>query len=216
MRSEGNIAVGNVVLQIDLPSGAGVSAATAFAEGGSCSIAGLQVRCSLGSLAPGSVRDVQLSLFAAAAGTSRATLRLTADNDALADNNTASMQLQVTDGADVTVAVTADPATLAVGGTTTATITAAESRPRCRDRCALVAITLPAGLTLTGVIRQRHRLHAVRRRRELHAADARGRTGRRRGADTARRHGGQPLARVRACSCGTLRSRSRPTTRPGW
>jgi hypothetical protein len=149
VRSEGTIAVQNVVLTADFLGS--VNATAASFAGGTCTITGgQQVRCDIGTLAPNDTRNIQLALVGSTVGSSRANLQLTAGNDGLADNNRASVLLQVAPGADISAAATAAPLDLLVGAATTATVTV--------RNLGLVAATdtqltveIPAGLSLTAV-----------------------------------------------------------------
>lgn len=122
VRSEGNTPVQDVELQIEMVRNSGISASAMIIDGSACQGDGVLLRCTFGALAPGSVRTVQLSLLATLAVTQRATLRLAAANDALPGNNSSTMDLQVVEGADLSVSVSPQPARLDVGETTVATV----------------------------------------------------------------------------------------------
>jgi hypothetical protein len=152
VRSEGNTTVNAVQLQIDLPVALGITAASAQVAGGSgsCTTNGLQIVCSLGSLPAGTVRTVQLGLLATVIGSARASLRLGAADDGLANNDTASMLLRVEPGSDLALDVAATPGTVLVGGAVSATLTLQNLGPSDVDD-AVLAVAIPAGLTLESV-----------------------------------------------------------------
>ncbi len=151
VRSEGNTAVQGVELQIELARNAGLSATANILGGSACQGDGFLLRCSFGSLAPGTVRTVQLSLLATLAGTQRATLRLAAANDALPGNNSSTVDLQIVEGADLSVSVTPQPERLDVGGTANATVVLRNLGLASAPRSALV-VSLAPGVAVTGVV----------------------------------------------------------------
>lgn len=149
VRSEGTAAVEDVELQVELPRSSGISATGTVQGGAPCAREGLLLRCSLGTLATGTNRAVDLSLLAAHGGFPRMTLRLSASNDALPGNNSGWVDLEVVDGADLALSITADPASLAAGGATTATITMRNLGHHSAPR-STVTVSVPAGVTATG------------------------------------------------------------------
>jgi hypothetical protein len=120
-------------------------------DGDACPGDGILLRCAFGSLAPGSVRTVQLTLSATMAGAQRATLRLAASNDALPANNSSTVDLQTVEGADLSVSVTPQPARLDVGEATVATVVMRNlglaSAPR-----SVLAFSLEPGLVATSAV----------------------------------------------------------------
>lgn len=151
VRSEGNTAVQGVELQIELARNAGLSATANILGGSACQGDGFLLRCSFGSLAPGTVRTVQLSLLATLAGTQRATLRLAAANDALPGNNSSTVDLQIVEGADLSVSVNPQSERLDVGGTANATVVLRNLGLASAPRSALV-VSLAPGVAVTGVV----------------------------------------------------------------
>lgn len=120
VRSSGNAAVSNVQLTANLPAGVTVQGAGAT-TGATCpDVQPGQVHCLLGTMAAGTSHDIEITLVAAAAGNSQATLQISADNDALADDDSATVRLTAAAGADLGVSVTFDPATVQQSATTTA------------------------------------------------------------------------------------------------
>jgi uncharacterized repeat protein (TIGR01451 family) len=148
VQSEGNATANNVVFTADLP--AGIAIAGVNVVGGTCTITGQQARCDLGALAPGAMRDVQLSLTSSVSANRTAVLRLTADNDSLFGNNRSDVQLVTSPGSDISVTATAGAQTLLVGDNTTATITVRNLGDTDATDVQL-NIAVPAGLTLTDV-----------------------------------------------------------------
>jgi outer membrane scaffolding protein for murein synthesis (MipA/OmpV family) len=121
VRSNGNTTVLGVRVTIDLP--AGVEAAGAGTTGGgACTILPGRVECALGDLAPGESRDVEMSLVAALPGATQARLTVSAQNDQQADNDSATLRLVASPGADLGVSVKVDPVSVLQGATTTARI----------------------------------------------------------------------------------------------
>ncbi|MEY2853823.1 MAG: hypothetical protein RL030_955, partial [Pseudomonadota bacterium] len=151
VRSEGNSAVTGVELQIDLPRNAGISATAMIVNGSACQGDGSLLRCTFGSLAPGSVRTVQLSVLATLANAPRATLRLAAANDALPANNSSTIDLQVVEGADLSTSVTTQVSRLDVGETTVATV-ALRNLGNASAPGSVLGVSLTPGLVATGVV----------------------------------------------------------------
>jgi uncharacterized repeat protein (TIGR01451 family) len=121
VRSNGNATVNGVVFAAQLP--AGIEAAGAGATGGgTCTIVPGRVECTLGNIPAGESRDIELSLLAAAAGTRQAALSLTAQNDALDDNDSSTLRLVASAGADLAVSITLDPTSVLQGANTSARI----------------------------------------------------------------------------------------------
>jgi Metallo-peptidase family M12/Domain of unknown function DUF11 len=148
VRSNGNIAVSAVVLTIALPSG--VQASAAVVTGGTCTITGAQIRCDLGTIEAGDTRAIRLDLLGTVAGNRSATLQLTAANDGLASNDRVTMLLRIAPGADLSVAMTATPAAVVVGGDTTVAIDV-RNLGLAAVTDAQLNVTLPASLTLTSL-----------------------------------------------------------------
>lgn len=121
VRSNGNVTVVGVRLTMLLPAGVEAVGVGATA-GGSCTLLPGRIDCTLGDIAPGNSVEIEASVLAAAAGTTQATLSLTAQNDSLGDNDTATVRLSATPGADLGVSVTLDSATLVQGATATARV----------------------------------------------------------------------------------------------
>jgi hypothetical protein len=149
IRSEGNVAVQAVELQVEPARNGGMGVSATIDGGGSCVNEGTVVRCLLGTLSPGTQRGVQLTLLATVAMSQRLTLRLAAANDALPGNNSSTVDLQVVEGADLAVTIAADPARVEAGGTTAATVQVRNLGLSAAPRSAIL-LTLPAGITAVG------------------------------------------------------------------
>jgi hypothetical protein len=144
VRSNGNVTVVGVHLTVLLQAGVEAVGVGATA-GGSCTLLPGRIDCTLGDIAPGNAVEIEVSLLAAAAGTTQAALSLTAQNDALADNDTATVRLEATPGADLGVSVALDPTALLQGATTTARVTLRNSGLNGAGD-ALLTVTADTGL----------------------------------------------------------------------
>jgi uncharacterized repeat protein (TIGR01451 family) len=145
VRSVGNAPLSNATLRITAP--ASVTLVSAAADIGVCSITGQVADCALGTLAPEALRGITLRVLAAAAGTPTLQLRLFADNDGLASNDSRSLRLRVASGTDMAVGATLDAGTVTVGTAVTAVITL-ENRGPVDVTDARVVVTLSSGLVL--------------------------------------------------------------------
>jgi hypothetical protein len=149
VQSNGNAMVNGVQFTAQLP--AGVEAAGAGATGGgTCTIVPGRVDCTLGNIPAGQSRDIEMSLVAAAAGTSQAALSLTSQNDSLRDNDTSTLRLVAAAGADLGVSIVFDPTTVQQGGTSTARVQVRNNGLSAATDLALT-LTQDAGLTPTSV-----------------------------------------------------------------
>ena len=146
--SVGTATVAGVVVTITQPAGLTIHGGTL--TGGSCAASGSSLRCTVGDLAAGARRDVLLSLTSATAGTSTATLQLTATNDGLATNNRSALTLVTAPGADLAVSLSGDGTQVTVGQSATVRATL-QNRGLANATDATVAFTLPAGATVTAV-----------------------------------------------------------------
>ena len=149
VRSVGTTAVNGVTLAVTPPanvvvSGGGVS-------GGSCDMLQGRLNCSLGTLAAGERRDVQLGLISAEVGNSAATIQLSAANDGLAQNNRVQLSLVTAPGADLSASLTSDAQTVTIGQSTSLQISL-RNLGLSAVTDALLTATLPAGITLQSVV----------------------------------------------------------------
>lgn len=113
----------------------------------SCSITAQTADCALGDLAPDATQSVTFRVLAASAGAPTVQLRVLANNDGLASNNTRSLILRVAQGADLALSGTLDHSTATVGENLSAVLTLQNLGPADVSD-ARVAVTLPAGLAL--------------------------------------------------------------------
>ena len=146
--SVGNATVTGVTVSVTPP--AGVTINGGGVTGGSCNTGGGTFSCTLGDLAVGVNREIQMNLTGSAAGTSAATVQLSAANDGLARNNRSSLVLVTAPGADLMASATVDANTVIAGQTTTLHATLRNLGLAPAPDATLTA-TLPAGLTLTAV-----------------------------------------------------------------
>jgi len=116
--------------------------------GGTCSTGSGLFSCTLGDLPVGSSREVQMSLTGSVAGSSAATVQLTATNDGLARNNRVTLLLTVAPGADLSATGTADASQVTIGQTTVLHTTLRNLGLAAAPDAKFTA-TVPAGLTLT-------------------------------------------------------------------
>jgi hypothetical protein len=81
---------------VSLPANFTVQSATA--AGAACTQGAGTVSCSLGTLAPGETRDIELQLTAGAVGLSSITLAASASNDSNASDNSSTLTANISDG----------------------------------------------------------------------------------------------------------------------
>jgi uncharacterized repeat protein (TIGR01451 family) len=148
VRSVGTAAVNAVALTVTPPANVVVSGGGV--TGGSCDTLQGRLNCSLGTLAAGESRDVQLSLTSSASGSSAATLQLTASNDGLAQNNRVQLSLTTAPGADLSAGLTSDAQSVTIGQSTTLQVSL-RNQGLAAATDALLTATLPAGVTLQSV-----------------------------------------------------------------
>ena len=144
--SIGNATVTGVSITVTPPVGVTINGGGV--TGGSCSTGSGLFSCTLGDLPVGSSREVQMSLTGSVAGSSSATVQLTATNDGLARNNRASLLLTVAPGADLSATGTADASQVTIGQTTVLHTTLRNLGLAAAPDAKFTA-TVPAGLTLT-------------------------------------------------------------------
>ena len=137
----------NVTLTDPLP--AGLTYVSATPSQGTCA-GTTSVTCSLGALAAGATASVAIVVTGSAAGNQVNTATVTAtEGDPNAANNGASAAVFVTDqtrNADLAVAKSGSPATVAVGANVTYTITVTNNGPESADDVRL-SDPIPAGMT---------------------------------------------------------------------
>jgi hypothetical protein len=148
VRSIGARQVDGVSARVALPAALALNAASV--AGSSCTIAAGTATCAVGSLAPQASRAITLNLTGQQVGTATATVTLTADNDAIAGNDSGSAAFAIEPSADLAVTLSAAPTSLNVGATAelTATVRHLSGEPASDAR---LRIQLPAGLAVTEV-----------------------------------------------------------------
>ncbi len=115
VRASGTSASEDVLLEVELPDGAGLSIDTISADQGSCSAAGLNASCSFDNLSPGEQRSVSLTARATLAGNFSAHARVSALNDRLASNNARDLVFNIRSGVDAAVTLTAEATEVVLG-----------------------------------------------------------------------------------------------------
>jgi hypothetical protein len=115
VRSAGNIDVEQAVAVITLPATNGCSIESAMSAQGSCSVAGLTATCSLGTLIAGSTANVSITGRGSAPANFAVTARVSAANDQVNSNDSASVTVAVRSGIDAALSLSASAAQVAVG-----------------------------------------------------------------------------------------------------
>jgi Metallo-peptidase family M12/Domain of unknown function DUF11 len=146
VRSVGNVSILDARLRITLP--AAVSFQSGSTGSTACTNAAGVVDCVLGAIPAGSSTAVTLRVLASAAGSSTASLRVTASNDGLASNNTASIQFLADSGTDLVIGASGSAATLNIGESLTATFTV-ENRGPAAVTDARLSLNVPTSLAVT-------------------------------------------------------------------
>jgi hypothetical protein len=106
VRAQGDDASSSVTATVTVPATLTVNSATA--NGGSCTAGAGTVSCSLGTLATGDVRQVDLNLTPTAAGAVALSISVASPNDANTSNNAATINITAS-GASTTPPVTTPP-----------------------------------------------------------------------------------------------------------
>lgn len=145
VHSVGTATLASASLRITVPLPVMLQAASGAIA--SCSITGQTADCALGDLAPDATQSVTFRVLAPSAGAPAVQLRVLANNDALASNNTRSLILRVSQGADLALTGTLDRSAAVVGENLSAVFTLQNGGP-ADVTDARLSITLPAGLTL--------------------------------------------------------------------
>ena len=92
--SIGTAAANSVTVSVTIPQS--FTLQTVTPDAGSCSAGAGSATCNFGTLAAGSTRRIDLVLLGSQAGTFASTISLAASNDAVAQNNSASVSLVIT------------------------------------------------------------------------------------------------------------------------
>ena len=148
VRSIGTATVTNASLSVTPATGVNVVSGTL--SGGSCALSGGKLNCTLGDMAAGDSRDVQLVFTGTASGNTSAALQLAANNDGLATNNRATLALTSAPGADLSVKATADATSVTIGQATTVRLTLSNLGLGAVADGKLTG-TLPAGIVVQSV-----------------------------------------------------------------
>lgn len=117
------------------------------AAGGSCTVAGGQASCSLGTLASGSTRSITLALTGRSAGTETLAANVFAADDGTLGNNSTTVEIVTAPVADLATTVSVTPATLAAGEDARFSVTMRNLGPSVTSDARL-SIDIPAGLTV--------------------------------------------------------------------
>lgn len=150
VRSIGAVALDGVTATVTLPAALTLNSAQA-SGGGTCTAgSGGVVTCNLGSIPVQTSRTVTLNLRATQAGTAGVSLAIAAPSDAVAVNNTAQVAFGIDPSADLSVSLTAAPASFNTSGTSqvTARVRHLEGDPAADVR---LSFEFPAGLSVSGV-----------------------------------------------------------------
>jgi hypothetical protein len=143
VRSIGALAIDGVTATVTLPAALTLNSSQ-VAGGGSCTAgSGGTLNCTLGSIPVQTSRAVTLNLRASQSGTASMTIAIAAPADAVAVNG-------IDPSADLSVTLSAAPATLTTAGSSqvTARVRHLEGDPAADAR---LSFELPAGLTVSGV-----------------------------------------------------------------
>jgi hypothetical protein len=115
VRSAGNIDAEEVVATITLPVATGYSIESATSGQGSCSVSGRTATCSIGSLIAGTTTNVGITVRGSAPASLAVTAQLTAANDQVNSNDSASVTVTVRSGIDAALSMSASAAQVPVG-----------------------------------------------------------------------------------------------------
>ena len=115
VRSAGNVDAEQVVATITLPSTAGYSIESATSALGSCSVAGRTATCSIGTLVAGATANVGITGRGGTAANFAVAAQVTAANDQVNFNDTASVTVAMRSGIDAALSMSASATQVAVG-----------------------------------------------------------------------------------------------------
>jgi hypothetical protein len=115
VRSQGNTGADDAVLTVTLPNNPAFTVDSVASSLGSCSVAGLNATCALGSMAPETTAQVSVIAHSSSAANFAVQARVTADNDRLTSNNNRQLPVSIRSGIDVAVALSTSAAEVAVG-----------------------------------------------------------------------------------------------------
>ncbi|MEO8019397.1 MAG: M12 family metallo-peptidase, partial [Pseudomonadota bacterium] len=115
VRSKGNVGADDAVLTVTLPNNAAFTVDSAASSIGSCSVAGLNVTCALGSLAPDASAQVSVNARSSSAAKFVVQARVTAANDRVTSNNNRQLSVSIRSGVDIAVALSTSALKIAIG-----------------------------------------------------------------------------------------------------
>jgi catechol 2,3-dioxygenase-like lactoylglutathione lyase family enzyme len=115
VRSAGNIDLDQVVATITLPAISGYSIESAASDQGSCAISGRTATCSLGTIVAGTTVEVDITGRGGAPANFAVTARVSAANDLVNSNDTASATVAVRSGLDAALTMSASAAQVPLG-----------------------------------------------------------------------------------------------------
>ncbi len=149
VRSVGAVAVDNVSVSITLPTAFNGGNASVTA-GAACTAAANVLTCNVGSLPTQSTRTITLNLTTQQSGTFSVTTALTSTNDAVSFNNTGQVSFVIDPSADLSVSLSAAPASFVTGASTQLTATVNHLAGDAVTDAALT-FDIPAGLAVSNV-----------------------------------------------------------------
>ena len=115
VRASGTSITEDVVFDIALPAGSGLSIDNISADQGQCSISAGGASCSFGNLSPGAQRSVNVTARGAQAGTYSVRGRVSAPNDRLGSNDSRDLAISMRSGIDAALSLAADAPEVALG-----------------------------------------------------------------------------------------------------
>jgi hypothetical protein len=115
VRSAGNVDVEQAVVTIALPSTGGYAIESAMSAQGGCPVSGLMATCSLGTLIAGTTATVGITARGGSAANFAVAARVTAANDQVNSNDTASTTVAVRSGIDASLSMSASATQAPVG-----------------------------------------------------------------------------------------------------
>ena len=98
LKNSGTAAANNVLTEISIP--AELTAESSSVNGGSCTIATNGLDCNLGDISPNSAKTIAIKILATEVGSFSSSVKVTADNDSNANNNSGNVDINVADTPD--------------------------------------------------------------------------------------------------------------------
>jgi hypothetical protein len=115
VRSAGNVDLDDVVATVTLPATTGYSIESATSGQGSCAVSGGTATCSIGTLIAGTTTGISITGRGSAPANIAVTARVSAANDQVSSNDTASVTVAVRSGIDAALSMSASAANVPVG-----------------------------------------------------------------------------------------------------